>query len=383
MRTTLTGAGMLASLILAAAMSAVPAQAQPLVAVAAATGDVVAGEYIVTTKPGTARSVSAQRAAGSILHIYEHGISGFAAKLDAAQLRALQFDRNVLTIEPNQIMHANSVQTPTPNWGVDRIDQNLLPMNNSYTYFNTGRGVSAYIIDTGINPTHPDFGGRAAVAVDLIGGNGLDCNGHGTHMAGTIGSNTYGVAKQVRLLGVRVLTCTGTGTTAGVIAGVTWVQGNSPGPSIALMALGGPANAALNAAVNALAASGVFVAVSAGSSGVDACTVSPAGAPGAFAVVRSTQTDQSPSSNNWGSCVKLHAPGTSIPSTWLGVGITVLSGTSSAAAHAAGLAAMFKQAVGDTPSAVVGAWLTGVATAGVLTGVHPMSPNLLLYTNVI
>jgi len=383
MRKTLTPAGILVSLIVATALSTAPAQASPGIPVAAATGEVAPGEYIVTTRPGTAGTVSAQRAGGSTLHVYEHAMHGFAARLTAGQLRALQRDRDVLAIEPNQVVHALATQTPTPNWGVDRIDQHNLPLDNSYTYSNTGRRITAYVIDTGIDPTHPDFGGRAAVAFDALGGNGLDCNGHGTHVAGIIGSKTYGVAKKVQLRGVRVLQCNGGGSFADVIAGVDWVQANSPGPSVALMALGGAHSAAVDAAVDSLAASGVFLSVAAGSSGSDACNFSPAGAAGAFAVIRSTQTDQSAPTNNYGPCVKLHAPGTLIPSTWLGGGTATLSGTSMASAHAAGLAAMFKQAVGDTPSSVVGAWLVGVATSGVLTGVHPQNPNLLLYTNLI
>ena len=384
MKKALPAAGVLVSLIVATALSTAPAQAEG-VPVAAAAGEVVAGEYIVTTRPGTAARVSGQRAGGSTMHVYEHAMHGFAAKLTPGQLRAVQRDRDVLAIEPNQAVGigVESVQSPTPNWGLDRIDQRNLPLNNSYTYFNTGRGVTAYVIDTGINVTHPDFGGRAAVAYDALGGNGLDCNGHGTHISGIVGSSTYGVAKQVQLRAVRVLDCNGSGSFAGVIAGVNWVQANSPGPSVALMALGGSRNASVDAAVNSLAASGVFISVSAGSSAADACNFSPAGASGAFSVIRSTQTDQSPSTNNYGPCVKLHAPGTNITSTWLGTGTATLSGTAMAAAHVAGVAAMFKQAVNDVPNSVVNAFLLGVATSGVLTGVHPQNPNLLLYTNLI
>ena len=396
MKRTLTAAGMLAALlvtllvvVLVIGVSAAQAQAGSLVEVTAVNGQVVPGEYIVTTRPGSAGRVSGERAAGSTIHVYQHALHGFAARLDAVQLRALRRDRDVLAIEPNQLAHAHgdvtvqTVQSPTPNWGVDRIDQRNLPLSNSYTYFNNGLGITAYVIDTGIHVTHPEFGGRAAVAYDALGGNGLDCNGHGTHLAGTIGSASYGVAKQVQLRAVRVLDCNGSGSFADVIEGINWVQANSPGPSVALMALGGSKSAAVDAATNSLAASGVFVAVSGGSSASDACNFSPTGAAGAYAVIRTTPTDQSPTSNNFGPCVKLQAPGTSIPSTWLANGTNVLSGTSMAAAHAAGVAAMFKDAVGETPSNVVGAWLSGVATPGVLTGVHPLAPNLLLYTNVI
>jgi subtilisin family serine protease len=388
MRKTFSTAGMLASLIVMVGVPAAPAQAEPLVAVTAVSGQVVPGEYLVTTRPGSASEISDSLAFDPI-QVYEHAMHGFAARLTAGQLRALQRDPDVLAIEPNQLAHAQGdstvqyVQTPTPNWGVDRIDQRNLPLSNSYTYFNPGLGVTAYVLDTGIHVTHPEFGGRAAVAYDALGGNGLDCNGHGTHLAGIIGSATYGVAKRVQLRAVRVLGCAGSGSFADVIEGIDWVKANSPGPSVALMALGGARSAAVDAATNSLAASGVFVAVSGGSSASDACNFSPTGASGAYAVIRTTQADQSPSSNNYGPCVKLQAPGTSIPSTWLNNGTAVLSGTSMAAAHATGVAAMFKDAVGETPSTVVGSWLSGVATPGVLTGVHPLSPNLLLYTNLI
>ena len=382
MRTALPAAAAFAALVVTATLPGSTAQAAPPAQVAAATGAVVASEYIVTTRPGKARELGA-KAGGSLLHVYEHAMHGFAARLTDAQLHALQRDRDVLAIDPNQAVRVDSVQAPMQNWGVDRIDQHNLPLNNSYSYVNTGRTVTLYVIDTGINVSHPDFGGRAAVAFDALGGTGLDCNGHGTHIAGIAGSATYGVAKEVQLRAVRVLDCNGIGTFANIIAGVNWVQAYSSGPSVALMALGGTKSASLDAAVNSLAASGVFVTVSGGSSAADACNFSPQGASGAFGVIRSTQTDTSPTSNNFGPCVKMHAPGTSITSTWLGTGTMTLSGTAMAAAHAAGVAAMFKQAVNDVPSTVVSAFLLGVATQGVLTGVHPQAPNLLLYTNLI
>ncbi|HEY0639185.1 MAG TPA: S8 family peptidase [Pseudonocardiaceae bacterium] len=382
MRRPWNAAVVLAAAAVAAGLSVAPAQAAPLVAVTAATGEVIEGEYIVRTRPGAARTVADART-DRTMYVYDTAVHGFAAKLDARELRALQRDPDVVAIEHNQVVHANASQSPTPNWGLDRIDQRNLPLNNTFTYFNDGTGVTAYIIDTGILPSHPAFGGKASVGTDLIGGNGIDCNGHGTHMASTIGATVYGVAKNIRLVGVRVLNCTGSGSFATVIAGVNWVQANSPGPSVALMALGGAANPSVDTAVNNLAASGVFVGVSGGSGATDACTVSPARASGAYAVIRTTNTDQSPASNNWGSCIDMQAPGTNIPGAWLNNTVQVISGTSSAAAHAVGVAAMFKDAVGDVPSSVVASWLNGVATAGVLTGVHPQSPNLLLHTNGI
>ncbi len=351
----------------------------PLVPVAAATGEVVAGEYIVTTRPGAAVS----RAGVTTTHVYTHALNGFAAKLTDRELRALQRDPAVVAIEPNQVVHALATQRPTPNWGVDRIDQRPLPLNNSYTYFAAGAGVTAYVIDTGIDPTHPDFGTRAAVAFDATGGDGIDCNGHGTHVAGSLGSATYGVAKRVQLRGVKVLNCTGSGTFADVIEGVDWVTANSPGRAVANMSLGGSKSVAVDTAVNNLAASGVFVATAGGGSASDACNFSPGGAANAFTVAASSSTDVAAAFNSNGPCIKLYAPGVAIPSTWLGGGVATLSGSSMSAPHAAGVAAMYKSRYGETASATLGRWLVSVATVGVLTSVPANTANRLLFTNGI
>ena len=388
MRKTLIASAVLGSLIVVGSVAAAPAQAQPPVEVAAVAGQVVPGEYIVTTRPGTAKQVSAHRAGAATMHVYDGVIHGFAARLTPDQLLELQQDPDVLAIEPNQVVHAqdigiDAVQTPTPNWGLDRIDQRNLPLNNSFTYFNSGLGVTTYVIDTGIEVSHPQFGGRAAVAYDAIGGNGLDCNGHGTHLAGIVGSNLYGVAKRVALRSVRGVRWHRPRGLARAIRGEGRGWGQSPRPPRRPPALGGTVRTAVDFAVDNLAASGVFVVASGGSSGTDACNFSPGGAPGAYTAIRTTQTDQSPTSNNWGTCVDIQSPGTLITSTWLGGATMTLSGTAMAAAHVAGVAALFKDAVNDVPSPLVAAFLTGVATSGVLTGVHPMAPNLLLYTNVI
>ena len=369
-----------APLALALTLAAGPARAGSYISVAAATGEVVAGQYIVTVKSAApARVASAYGITAK--HVYTSALNGFAATLSGAQLRALRRDSKVASIEPNQVVHLVTTQSPTPSWGVDRIDQRNLPLTNSYTYTATGTGVTAYVIDTGINPTHPDFGGRAAVAFDATGGNGIDCHGHGTHVAGTIGSTSYGVAKNVQLRGVRVLDCNGFGTTADVIEGVDWVTANSPGPAVANMSLGGGKSAALNRAVANLSNSGVLVAVAAGNSAANACNASPSSEPTAVTVAASDISDASASFTNFGRCVDLYAPGVSITSTWLGNGTNTISGTSMASPHVAGVAALYKSTFGDAASATVASYITSNATPGVLSGVPRKTPNLLLYAN--
>jgi subtilisin family serine protease len=379
MRRTLIALAAAAPLTVALGVAAGPAHAGTFVPLAAVTGQVVPGQYIVTLKDGiTGQSVAA--AAGvTPRHSYSAALTGFAAKLSDAQLRALQRDPNVAAIEPDQVARVSATQSPVPSWGIDRIDQRNLPLSNSYTYNANGSGVTAYVIDTGIDPTHPDFGGRAAVGYDALGGNGIDCHGHGTHVSGTIGGRAHGVAKGVALRGVRVLGCTGSGTFADVIEGIDWVTANSPGPSVANMSLGGGFSAAVNTATANLARSGVLVAVSAGNSSADACTQSPASEPTAVTTAASDRADNSASFTNHGTCVDLYAPGVSITSTWLNGGTAVLSGTSMASPHVAGVAALYKSANGETGSGRIQNWLKNGATAGVLNGVPANTPNLLLF----
>jgi subtilisin family serine protease len=380
MRKTLLALAGVVPLAVALTLVATPAQARVLVQVDAAGGEVVAGQYIVTLKSGAAATVAKARGIAA-RHVYTKAVNGFAATLSGTQLRALQSDPSVASIERNQVIHLATTQSPTPSWGIDRIDQRTLPLSNSYTFTASGAGVTAYIIDTGINPTHPDFGGRAAVAFDATGGNGVDCNGHGTHVAGTIGSASYGVAKSVALRGVRVLDCNGSGTFADVIEGIDWVTANSPGPAVANLSLGGGKSTAVNNAVKNLSNSGVLVAVAAGNSAANACNSSPSSEPTAVTVAASTITDASASFTNFGRCVDLYAPGVNITSTWLGNATNTISGTSMATPHVAGVAALYKSAFGDASSATVTNFITGNATAGVLTGVPRRTPNLLLFTN--
>ncbi|MGH7617594.1 MAG: S8 family peptidase, partial [Gemmatimonadaceae bacterium] len=240
------------------------------------------GHYIVVFKsgvtdvPGLARSlVSAHN--GTLEFTYLHAIQGFAAGLSASAASALAAHPDVALVEPDAIVALVSTET-NATWGLDRVDQRNLPLSSSYTYTSTGNGVHAYIIDTGIRTTHTEISGRAFSVFDAIGdGNGaVDCNGHGTHVSGTIGGTTYGIAKQVTLYSVRVLDCSGNGTTSGVIAGVDWVTGNHLNPAVANMSLGGGLSASLDQAVRNSIASGVTYGIAAGNNNASACIESPA-----------------------------------------------------------------------------------------------------------
>jgi aqualysin 1 len=320
-----------------------------------------------------------------VRHVYTSALQGVAAKLSAQQVQALGNDSRVVAIEKDQVFTLNTTQSSPPSWGIDRIDQPALPLSQSYTYTNTGRGVNAYIIDTGILPTHSDFGSRARVGVDVMndGRSGIDCNGHGTHVAGTIGSTTYGVAKQVSLIAVRVFSCSGSTATSNIIAGIDWVRRNAVKPAVVNMSLGGPVSVATDTAVSNAINSGIVFAIAAGNSNTNACNFSPARVPAAITVASSTRTDGRSSFSNFGTCVDLFAPGSSITSTWIGsnTATNTISGTSMASPHAAGVAALYLQTnTTATPVAVRDA-LVNNATQNVITSPGRGSPNRLLFTN--
>lgn len=335
-------------------------------------------QNLVTTKAG---------GRGKLKFLYSSAIAGFSVRMSAADARKLsQDDRVQYVVEDPKIKlsgnFSSTVTTqPSATWGLDRIDQRALPLDSQYTYGTSGRGVTAYILDTGILTTHPDFGGRATAVFDAIGdGNGnTDCHGHGTHVAGTVGSNTYGVAKRVSLKAVRVLDCTGSGTGSGVIAGIDYVSANRSGPTVVNMSLGSGAYTPIDTAVQNSIASGVTYVVAAGNSNADAINYSPARVPAAITVGATTSSDVRSSFSNYGSVVDIFAPGSSILSTSNTGGIALYSGTSMASPHVAGAAALYLQRYPTATPAAVAQALIKKSTKGVLTSTGSGSPNRLLF----
>ena len=333
--------------------------------------------------PGLAQALARQHG-GRVLFVYQHALRGFALEIPARAAAALARNPRVRYVEQDAEMEIVATQTGA-TWGLDRIDQRALPLNGSYVYDTTAAGVHAYIIDTGIRRTHSDFGGRVSTTgyTAIADGNGTnDCNGHGTHVSGTVGGATYGVAKGVTLHAVRVLNCSGSGSTSGVIAGVNWVTSNRILPAVANMSLGGGASTALDDAVRNSVAAGVTYALAAGNSNTDACTTSPARVSQALTVGSSTNADARSSFSNYGTCVDLFAPGSSITSAWYtsDTATNTISGTSMASPHVAGAAALYLAIDPGAPPSTVHAALVNNATTGRLTGIGSGSPNRLLYS---
>lgn len=343
--------------------------------------------YIITFRsgvadaPGLARRLAAANG-GEVGFIYTTALKGFSAQLTPTAAAALARNPNVEAIEADGTVSIEATQTGA-TWGLDRIDQENLPLSGTYSYTSTGAGVRAYIVDTGILDTHVEFTGRMAAGFTAISDrNGTsDCNGHGTHVAGTVGGTTYGVAKGVTLVPVRVLNCRGSGTNSGVIAGVDWVAAQSARPAVANMSLGGGVSTALDNAVTNAVNAGITFVVAAGNSNVDACTASPARAAAAITVGATTSTDARASYSNFGNCVDIFAPGSSITSAWYrsNTQTNTISGTSMASPHVAGVAALYLQGGNASPATVASALSNG-ATTGKVTSAGTGSPNRLLYT---
>jgi subtilisin family serine protease len=385
----LAGAGFVAAAATAAALVAMPAQAQEGKILMAGTANAVDGHYIVTLKDTNGFSAKAVTTQADSLSIkygakvgykYTAALHGFSVTATEAQAKQLAADPNVASV---QVSHKFSV-SEVASWGLDRVDQKDLPLDNTYTPTNGGEGVTAFIIDTGVRATHETFGGRVSGGFDAIDGddNPDDGFGHGTHVAGTIGGTEYGLAKSVAITPVRVLGDDGSGTTEQVVAGIDWVTQNHSGPSVANMSLGGGADEALDTAVQNSIASGVTYAIAAGNSSADASGFSPARVQDAITVAASDINDAQADFSNFGSLVDLYAPGVDITSSWndSDTGTNTISGTSMATPHVAGAAAMFLSANPEATPADVAAALTGAATPDKITNASPDTANLLLYT---
>jgi len=354
---------------------------------AGASAEHIPGRFIVTLRAGAdARGVAREHGVAPDF-VYSTVLNGFAGSISDAARAGLLRDARIERIELDGVVTTQATQTGA-TWGLDRTDQRALPLSTTYGYANTGTGVRAYIIDTGIRFAHSEFGGRATSGYDAVdGGSADDCNGHGTHVAGTVGGSTYGIAKNVSLIAVRVLDCGGSGSWSGVIAGMDWVANNRVRPAVANMSLGGGASSSVDAALSRLIASGVTVGVAAGNGNrggrqQDACGFSPARVPEAITVGATDKTDTKTSWSNYGPCVDVFAPGNGITSAWntSNSATNTISGTSMATPHVVGVAALYLQSnTGASPAAVASALKTN-ATGGIVKSSSTTSP-LLLYSS--
>ena len=350
----------------------------------------IPGRYIVVFKDHVTDAGSEAekviRNEGGVRHFtFSKGLKGFVATLPDGAVAKVRNDPIVDFVEQDQIATINVTENlPTGGWGLDRIDQVDRPLDTLYHYSGTGTGVKAFIIDTGIRASHQEFGGRVVSGYTAISdGNGTnDCNGHGTHVAGTVGGTTWGVAKGVTLVPVRVLDCTGSGAYSGVIAGIDWVANSNLRPAVANLSLGGGTSAALDAAIAGAVSKGVTVVVAAGNSNADACNYSPSRAPSAITVGATTSSDARASYSNYGSCLDIFAPGSSITSAWntSDVATNSISGTSMASPHVAGLAALVLEGKPSSSPASVASFLTSSASLNKLTSIGAGSPNRLVYS---
>ncbi|MFF4651727.1 S8 family peptidase [Streptomyces sp. NPDC001380] len=362
-----------------------------------------AGSWIVTLKAAlqadSARGTQAAgragrdlvaRYGGTVRHVYGAALNGFSARLDDDQARRLAADPAVRSVHRDAVVHATAdraagtaTQAAPPSWGLDRIDQQALPLDSAYRYPDTaGAGVTVYVVDTGVRTGHRDFGGRASSGYDFVDGDATaqDGNGHGTHVAGTAAGTAHGVAKRATVVAVRVLDDAGSGTASDVVAGIDWVTAHARRPAVANLSLGGGANADIDAAVRNSVAAGVPYTVAAGNDGADASGGSPARVREALTVGATARDDTRADYSDYGPAVDLFAPGSDITSDWAtgDTATRTVSGTSMAAPHAAGAAALYLAGHTGASPAEVAAALTGAATGGRLAGVGSGSPDLLL-----
>jgi subtilisin family serine protease len=366
--------------------TAVNSGTEPSLSASSAARPDVAGRFIVTLRERTSPSAVAREHGVRPDFVYTHALTGFAGAISDAARQGLLRDNRVVRVEPDGIATIVTTQSGA-TWGLDRVDQRALSLSTTYTYSSTGTGVRAYIIDTGILYTHGEFGTRAVSGFDAVdGGSADDCHGHGTHVAGTVGGATYGIAKGVTLVGVRVLNCGGSGTWSGVIAGIDYVTGNHAAgdPAVANMSLGGGGNSSVDAAVRNMIADGVATAVAAGNGNFagraqNACKYSPARVAEAMTIGATDQTDRKASWSNYGSCVDWFAPGVGITSAWYNsnTATNTISGTSMATPHTAGVAALYLQSNPAASALAVRTALFNNTTQGIVTSSKTANNHLL------
>ncbi|MEU8433570.1 S8 family peptidase [Streptomyces sp. NPDC029216] len=393
------------TLLPAAALLAAATVLPPHPAAHADSADAPTASYVVVLKDATTRTparalaAEAAEAGDRVDTVYDTAVNGFAVRTTAARAAALAADPRVASVEPDTVYRisdaprtperpAAPASQPQAPWHLDRLDQRALPLDGSYTYPTTGEGVTVYVVDTGINTAHQEFGGRARTGYNALWMEGsADCNGHGTHVAGTIGGATYGVAKEVSLVGVKVADCRGDARLSHILRGLDWMvkdafRGGLPlRPAVANLSLGGSRSRSMDAAVIRAVAYGITVTVAAGNEGRDACSGSPSGVPQVLTIAATDAADRHPSFSNHGSCVDLSAPGVAVVSAWKGskTALARATGTSMAAPHVAGAAALLLAGGTAHSPAQVRAALVRDAAPDLITGLPARTPNRLLH----